>query len=288
MLLLNIFSWILIIGFTSYVILFTHRYKDRFTCMAGMMIAMTTGMMSSLLVGSILGSLTQGQLVHPTILAVLVGMGVGYCTGIPISLMAALDGLLAGIMGGMMGAMLGVMVFSQSSSIMIGFVDVIFVVVMFLLIKLMKEEAGINSFKTDRNERLFSRKWYIFPIILILFVILAKAGGIQALFGSTPDSSVNPLDISEQKKSYQEAVIIVGQNGYIPEEVKVKAGVPVKLRFQKGYPGGCLSYLIIKDFDIQKLLKQGETTVEFTPKQPGSYSYTCGMGMYRGTILVEP
>jgi plastocyanin len=257
-----------------------------------MMISMTAGMMSSLLIGTVLGTLTEGQLVFPTINAVLAGMVVGFCTGKPISLMAALDGLMAGIMGGMMGAMLGVMVISQTPSIVVGFVDLIFVVVMLLLVKLIKEEADISKkqpVQADRKEMPSIRKWYILPIALVLFLVLVKTGETQNLFGSsaTTSSTANPKVTGEQKNGYQEVVITVGQYGYTPEKVKVKAGIPVKLRFQKDYPGGCLSYVIMKDFNIQQLLKQGETTVEFTPKQPGTFTYTCGMGMFAGTIIVE-
>jgi heme/copper-type cytochrome/quinol oxidase subunit 2 len=291
--LLNMISMIMALGLTSYVIIFTHRHKKKITCMAGMMIAMTTGMMSSLLVGTVLGTMTNGQLVIPTIYSMIVGMVVGYCTGTPISLMAALDGLLAGIMGGMMGAMLGVMVFSQSSTLMIGFVDIVFVIVILLLIKLIKEETGMNQQDTvqTENKPFATILWFLFPITFLLLIAIFKINGEKVLYDAiaTPkdNASTDQAAVAMQRSGYQEAIITVEQFGYKPETVKVKKGIPVKLRFLKRYPGGCLSYLIIKEFDIKQELKQGETTVEFTPNQTGTFTYTCGMGMFSGTIVVE-
>jgi hypothetical protein len=131
----------IVIGITGYILHLTHRYKERLTCITAMMIAMTTGMMSSLMVGTVLGIISGGQLEVPTISAVVAGMVVGYFIGRPISLMAALDGLIAGIMGGMMGAMLGVMVINPVK--MVGFMALIYAIVMFVLIRLIREEIGM-------------------------------------------------------------------------------------------------------------------------------------------------
>ncbi|HEY0827030.1 MAG TPA: hypothetical protein VGE40_02960, partial [Bacilli bacterium] len=126
----------------------TNKYKEKLTCMTAMMIAMTSGMMASLVIGTILGTLMDGELLSPTMISVIAGMGIGYFTGRPITLMAALDGMLAGIMGGMMGAMLGVMVIYQSPQATILFMAVIFIVVMLVLVKLIREEAGLTENKS--------------------------------------------------------------------------------------------------------------------------------------------
>ncbi|KMY31851.1 hypothetical protein ACZ11_06585 [Lysinibacillus xylanilyticus] len=75
--------------------------------------------------------------------------------------------------------------------------------------------------------------------------------------------------------------------GYAPENVKVKAGIPVKLHFQKSFTGGCLSFLLIEDFQLEKTLEKGDNLVEFTPEKTGIYTFHCGMNMYSGKIIVE-
>ncbi|MBV7505297.1 hypothetical protein KW850_08530 [Bacillus sp. sid0103] len=63
---------------TSYVIYYTFRNKQRLTCMAGMMIAMTNAMMASILLGAILGTFIQDKdLTIPTITSMSIGLIVG-------------------------------------------------------------------------------------------------------------------------------------------------------------------------------------------------------------------
>jgi plastocyanin domain-containing protein len=46
---------------------------------------------------------------------------------------------------------------------------------------------------------------------------------------------------------------------------------------------------LIPDFQIARDLPLNkETAIEFTPKRPGDYSFTCGMNMFRGVIQVVP
>jgi len=229
-------------------------------------------------------------------------MIIGYFTGKPVSLMAAIDGMMSGIMGGMMGVMLGVMVLYQLPALMIAFINLIFIVVMFFLVKLIHEEVGVS--KRDSNSRakedcvlsFLGRKWYIIPIAFILLFLVAKLSGngdlaLQNAFGSsgaaTKETIIQTDSYVKQNNGYQEVDIIVGQNRYTPEEITVKAGIPVKVNFKKAYNGGCLSSLVIKDFDIRQELKKGITTVEITPNKPGKYPFTCGMGMFGGYINVE-
>jgi len=286
---------------TGYVMVLTYRHKEKLTCMAAMMIAMTAAMMSSMLIGTVLGTLSKGNLFFPTVLSVSTGMITGYYTGKPVSLMAAIDGMMAGIMGGMMGSMLGVMVLYQLPAFMIAFINLVFIVVMLFLVRLIHEEAGVSekesksSAKEDRVDNILVRKWYIVPVAFVLLFFIAKFSGnavsLQSVFSSSEASTKEPIvqtdSYAKQNNGYQEVDIIVGQNRYTPDEVKVKAGVPVKVNFKKAYDGGCLSSLVIPDFDIRQALKKGITTVEFTPNKPGKYPFTCSMGMFGGYINVE-
>ena len=85
----------------------------------------------------------------------------------------------------------------------------------------------------------------------------------------------------------QAATIDVRPTGYTPNYLQVKAGVPVRLTLNAKGGLGCTSIFRIPQLDIQESLQQSPTkVVEFTPAQPGKLTYTCGMGMYRGTIDV--
>ncbi|MGE7987946.1 cupredoxin domain-containing protein [Lysinibacillus fusiformis] len=293
---LYLLSFIIIIMITIYVITFTYRAKSLLSEMTAMMIAMAISMMTSLVVGTILGIILIGRLTIPVIFSVLFGMLIGYLIGRPFSLLASLDGLLAGIMGGMMGAMLGVMVFTQDPVVMTIFVDVIFIIIMMLIVKLIRQavqESEIKPFTFKKNNWVKTIIGMI-ALLLIVSVVFFKPISyyFNDLFGSTSEvsevSSEKTNEVqAEQKDGYQEAVIKVEPYGYTPENVKVKVGVPVKLHFQKSFAGGCLSFLLIEDFQLEKTLKKGDNLVEFTPEKPGIYTFHCGMNMYFGKILVE-
>ena len=78
------------------------------------------------------------------------------------------------------------------------------------------------------------------------------------------------------------------KGGYSPALIKVRAGRPVRLEFFRNETNGCTEEVVLADFGIRSLLPAYRTTpVDFTPQKPGSYEFTCGMGMVRGTVVVE-
>lgn len=85
----------------------------------------------------------------------------------------------------------------------------------------------------------------------------------------------------------QEVTIRV-QGGYDPAHVRVRAGRPVRLLFDRRETGGCSEEVVFPDFGVRRFLPAHSTTpVEITPDAPGSYEFTCGMGMLRGRLTVE-
>lgn len=85
----------------------------------------------------------------------------------------------------------------------------------------------------------------------------------------------------------QEALVTV-KGGYDPDVIVVHAGKPVRLTFLRQESASCSERVIFPDFDVSKLLPQGErVVVEFTPKGPGEYAFSCQMGMYRGRVVAE-
>lgn len=85
----------------------------------------------------------------------------------------------------------------------------------------------------------------------------------------------------------QTADIQVFPNGYSPNNIQVKAGVPVKLNLAASGGLGCTSVFRIPQLGIIQPLTENVTTpVEFTPQEKGKLTWTCSMGMFRGTIEV--
>jgi plastocyanin domain-containing protein len=81
---------------------------------------------------------------------------------------------------------------------------------------------------------------------------------------------------------------IVVDGGYSPATVRVKAGVPVRLVFDRRDDSSCSEEVVFPDFGIRKYLPTGErTTIEVTPPTAGRYEFMCGMSMLRGTLIAE-
>ncbi len=107
-----------------------------------------------------------------------------------------------------------------------------------------------------------------------------NAGRVQSA-GLDSGSSVNVVG------GVQNVDISVATTGYTPDSIQVKAGTPVKINLTAAGPLGCTSVFRIPQLGITKTLSQnGPVAVEFTPQSPGKLTYTCSMGMYRGTINV--
>lgn len=73
---------------------------------------------------------------------------------------------------------------------------------------------------------------------------------------------------------------------YLPSnQYTVKAGEPVRMEIS-GQGTGCRSLFQIPQLGVRTLLDKDVNVLEFTPTSPGDYTFSCSMGMYRGTIKV--
>lgn len=85
----------------------------------------------------------------------------------------------------------------------------------------------------------------------------------------------------------QEIKITV-KGGYSPDVILVKRGIPVKLDFYRDETASCSDQVIFGDFGIARDLPPHKTTaIEFTPEKAGEFTFTCGMNMLRGKLIVE-
>lgn len=76
--------------------------------------------------------------------------------------------------------------------------------------------------------------------------------------------------------------------GYAPSHFVLKQGVPVEWVIEMKEPTYCNRRLVVPALGIELDLKPGENRVEFTPDKPGVISFSCWMGMLRGSFVVEP
>lgn len=285
--LLAILSIVMVVLFTAFIVLKTYKRKEKLTGMPGMMIAMTIGMMSSLVLGVQLGIVFPRDLTVPSIAAILFGLGAGYFTGKPISILATLDGMLAGIMGGMMGAMLGAMV-GPSYIIMI-FVDILFVFILSVALQLVNQETDTND-KTNKSGIGIP---FIAGILTVAFGVVAIGATLFYQYQTNETAAIKPQETkSEQATSLQEnsryqiVSVDVKSDGFSQENIEVKAGVPTKINFIKHSGYTCIRSVQSKDLGIDVYLEKGDNFITLKDLKPGTYNFNCGMYMYYGTITV--
>jgi len=75
---------------------------------------------------------------------------------------------------------------------------------------------------------------------------------------------------------------------YQPNAIRVRQGETVALDFFREEESACTKEVVFKDFNIRKELVAFQTTrVELTPQKKGTFTFTCGMDMVHGTLIVE-
>jgi plastocyanin domain-containing protein len=83
-------------------------------------------------------------------------------------------------------------------------------------------------------------------------------------------------------------VAITVNGGYQPATVRVPAGVPVRLIFDRQETNSCSEEIVFADFGVRRFLPAfQQTAIEITAESPGTYEFTCGMSMLRGTVVAE-
>jgi plastocyanin domain-containing protein len=110
---------------------------------------------------------------------------------------------------------------------------------------------------------------------LIVFVLWFFFGKREAVAAKTTESGVQEIRVTVK-------------GGYDPDVIIVKQGKPVRLDFYRDETASCSEQVIFGKFGIAKDLPAFKTTpVQFTPEQPGEFTFTCGMNMMRGKLIVD-
>ena len=134
-------------------------------------------------------------------------------------------------------------------------------------------------------------------IIIVLGIIMANRGlslmGVNLMPNSLSLGGNNNTTITE-RSAYNKATISNGKQtikiaannrGYNPNIVYVQKGIPTEFIIDGESINFCNNKIVIPSMNIEKSLSSGENVIEFTPGN-GDISYSCWMGMIRGTIKV--
>lgn len=84
-------------------------------------------------------------------------------------------------------------------------------------------------------------------------------------------------------------VEVVIADGYHPNAIEARAGVPLRVVFRRRDDDPCSERVIFSDPRLERRLPAGGITeVMLPPHGPGRIRFTCGMGRYRGVITLRP
>ncbi len=112
-------------------------------------------------------------------------------------------------------------------------------------------------------------------IAIIAFVLWYFFGEREATAAQFTESGVQEIKVTVK-------------GGYSPDVIVVKENVPVRLDFYRDETASCSEQIIFGDFGIARDLPAFKTTpIEFTPDKAGEFTFTCGMNMMRGKLIVE-
>ncbi len=117
--------------------------------------------------------------------------------------------------------------------------------------------------------------WYFF---------VAERGSVHAVAAGGASRSSERISAAS---AVQSATITV-HGGYDPSTIRVRAGQPVSLVFDRQETSSCSEEIVFPDFGLRKFLPAHErTTITVTPPTAGTYEFTCGMSMLHGRLIAE-
>jgi hypothetical protein len=132
------------------------------------------------------------------------------------------------------------------------------------------------------------------PAVLVALAILALIG-VFAWFGGAslvrPAGTGNAVVTGQPVQgeatvhdSVQRITVDPATGIFVPNVIVARAGTPLQIAFKPG--SGCLGSVMFKDFGITQEISQGGI-VELPALKPGEYSFSCGMRMVFGKVVVR-
>jgi RND family efflux transporter MFP subunit len=92
----------------------------------------------------------------------------------------------------------------------------------------------------------------------------------------------------ETERSVQTANVVLTKDGYKPDSINLRRGVPARLTFVREAEVTCGTEVVIPEYGIKLELPLNEPViVAFTPNKAGEFTFSCGMNMLRGKLIVR-
>jgi len=111
--------------------------------------------------------------------------------------------------------------------------------------------------------------------------------GFDPLINTNSNNIENTDGVAVLKDGYQEIRMEVNRYGWSPDKFVLKKDVPVKWIIDAKELNGCNNAIQVPKLGLEFDIKKGEQTIEFTPTESGTISWSCWMGMIPGVFIVQ-
>ena len=145
----------------------------------------------------------------------------------------------------------------------------------------------LGYFATKLGDK-YQKKFFQIAAVAIILLALYNAKGALVLSGSSFGTSSSDMQLFTSLPQNAALTIQIEPRGYSPKNMSVAAGSRVKLHLKNTNAYTCAQAFTIPKLGIQEIVAPGEERfLEFTaPNKPGKLTFSCSMGMYRGTINI--
>ncbi len=124
------------------------------------------------------------------------------------------------------------------------------------------------------------------PLIVMSIVLLVLVGWITIKVANSNIASAANAVSAQQANGIQTLAMNLSAAGYSPNNITVKAGIPVRIKTNATADAGCVRGIMIPDFNINQPVNIGQDSFTFTPTKKGTFPFSCQMKMSKGTINV--
>lgn len=122
--------------------------------------------------------------------------------------------------------------------------------------------------------------------LLVLAVLVIASIGFFIFRGGETPSTGAAIDDGDKSAPAQTVTLSLKNGNYYPQSIHVKAGAPAAITLDKSVTG-CYRSLVIRGLGVSAYSKSPAETIRFTPEKPGTYRFSCIMGMGYGTLVVK-
>ncbi|MBU4315299.1 sulfite exporter TauE/SafE family protein [Patescibacteria group bacterium] len=149
---------------------------------------------------------------------------------------------------------------------------------------------GIGWITSKSKGRMLKRITNIAGVLVLLLGMSNAENALAILdWYIIPSFASDQVEVSDIEYDNKEQVIkmdVTSVGVYSPDILTVIKDVPVRWEITGADFMGCANTLVMRTFGVSTNIKPGLNIVEFTPTKTGSFTFSCSMGMVRGTMKV--